>query len=33
VADRLTHTFALGKQPRMLRADSRSEHFGQDNLA
>ena len=32
VADRLTHTFALGKQPRMLRADSRSERFGQDNL-
>jgi hypothetical protein len=33
VADRLTHTFALGKQPRMLRADSRSERFGQGNLA
>jgi hypothetical protein len=31
VADRLTHTFTMGKQPRMLKADVRSGRLRQDD--
>jgi hypothetical protein len=33
VADRLTHTFTMGKQPHVLKADQRSGHLGQDDPA
>jgi hypothetical protein len=33
VADRLTHTFSMGKQPRMLKADQRVGHFRYDEPA